>query len=82
MHTGNLLGQIPSPLPNEVFTDLVSTNHFRIERILSQGQQTPTGEWFDQDEHEWVAVIQGEAIRVFISPDTGGQWRVHLGPGD
>lgn len=27
MHTGNLLGQIPSPLPNEVFTDLVSTNH-------------------------------------------------------
>ena len=30
MHTGNLLGQIPSPLPNEVFTDLVSTNHFRI----------------------------------------------------
>ena len=57
MHTGNLLGQIPSPLPNEVFTDLVSTNHFRIERILSQGQQTPTGEWFDQDEHEWVALI-------------------------
>ncbi len=37
MHTGNLLGQIPSPLPNELFTDLVSTNHFRIERILSQG---------------------------------------------
>ena len=82
MHTGNLLGQIPSPLPNEVFTDLVSTNHFRIERILSQGQQTPTGEWFDQDEHEWVALMQGEAILVFITPDTGLQERVHLGPGD
>ena len=82
MHTGNLLGQIPSPLPNEVFTDLVSTNHFRIERILSQGQQTPTGEWFDQDEHEWVALMQGEAILVFITPDTGVQERVHLGPGD
>ena len=53
MHTGNLLGQIPSPLPYDLFTDLVSTNHFRIERILSQGQPTPTGEWFDQDEHEW-----------------------------
>ena len=70
MHTGNLLGQIPSPLPNEVFTDLVSTNHFRIERILSQGQQTPTGEWFDQDEHEWVLLVQGEAILVFITPDS------------
>ncbi len=43
MHTGNLLGQIPSPLPSEVFADLVSTNNVRIERILSQGQQTPTG---------------------------------------
>ena len=55
MHTGNLLGQIPSPLPSEVFADLVSTNNVRIERILSQGQQPPTGEWFDQDaySHAW-----------------------------
>ncbi len=41
MHTGNLLGQIPSPLPSEVFADLVSTNNVRIERILSQ-VSTPT----------------------------------------
>ncbi|WP_043762523.1 cupin domain-containing protein [Aeromonas taiwanensis] len=82
MHTGNLLGKIPSPLPNEVFTDLVSTNHFRIERILSLGHQTPSGEWFDQDEHEWVLLVQGEAILVFITPDTGEQERAHLGPGD
>ncbi len=82
MHTGNLLGQIPSPLPSEVFADLVSTNNVRIERILSQGQQTPTGEWFDQDEHEWVLLVQGEAILIFITPDTGVQERVHLGPGD
>ncbi|MGS3186036.1 cupin domain-containing protein [Aeromonas taiwanensis] len=82
MHTGNLLGKIPSPLPNEVFMDLVSTNHFRIERILSLGHQTPSGEWFDQDEHEWVLLVQGEAILVFITPDTGEQERAHLGPGD
>ncbi|MBS4722523.1 cupin domain-containing protein [Aeromonas caviae] len=82
MHTGNLIGQTPSPLPSEVFADLVSTNNVRIERILSQGQQTPTGEWFDQDEHEWVLLVQGEAILVFITPDTGVQERVHLGPGD
>ncbi|MFM5793163.1 cupin domain-containing protein, partial [Aeromonas caviae] len=60
----------------------ISTNNVRIERILSQGQQTPTGEWFDQDEHEWVLLVQGEAILVFITPDTGVQERVHLGPGD
>ena len=79
MHTGNLLGQIP-PLPSEVFADLVSTNNVRIEHILSQGQQTPTGEWFDQDEHEWVCWcrrghpgLHHTGYRV--------QERVHLGPG-
>lgn len=82
MHTGNLLAHIPSPLPTELFSDLVSTNHFRIERIVSQGQHTPPGEWFDQDEHEWVLVVQGEAILLFLEPEAGAQERVHLGPGD
>ena len=76
MHTGNLLGQIPSPLPSEVFADLVSTNNVRIERILSQGQQTPTGEWFDQDEHEWVIVLKGEARLQFEDSEP-----LHLTPG-
>jgi hypothetical protein len=40
MHTGNLLGQI-SPLPSEVFADLVSTNNVRIERSSPRGRPLP-----------------------------------------
>ena len=33
----------------------------RVERIVSHGQTTPEGEWYDQEEDEWVAVLEGEA---------------------
>ena len=79
MHTGNLLGQIP-PLPSEVFADLVSTNNVRIERILPPRAADPTGEWFDQDEHEWCAGA-GEAILVFITPIPGARTRPSGGRG-
>ncbi len=33
----------------------------RVERIVSHGQVTPEGEWYDQEQDEWVAVLEGEA---------------------
>ena len=33
----------------------------RLERIVSFGQATPAGEWYDQDADEWVALLQGGA---------------------
>ena len=46
---------LPEPLPDdEVFTELISSEGVRIERIVSSGQTTPTGEWYDQDRDEWV----------------------------
>ena len=32
-----------------------------VERIVSNGQTTPEGQWYDQDRDEWVAVLEGEA---------------------
>ena len=40
---------------------LLETADVRIERIVSTGQISPDGFWYDQDEDEWVAVLQGEA---------------------
>ncbi|HOT75400.1 MAG TPA: cupin domain-containing protein [Candidatus Wallbacteria bacterium] len=37
----------------------------RIERILSAGQVSPEGFWYDQDENEWVLLAQGEAKVAF-----------------
>lgn len=41
----------------------------RVERIISHGHTTPEGEWYDQDQDEWVAVIKGEARVAFADGD-------------
>lgn len=37
----------------------------RIERIISYGHHTAAEDWYDQDQHEWVMVMQGEARLEF-----------------
>ena len=61
----------------EVVDHLAVIAGARIERIISTGQSTPPGSWYDQDHDEWVAVVQGEGVVAFEEgPD------VRLGPGD
>ena len=61
MEKGNLF-DLPSPLPAaEVFEALIPDRGVQIERIVSCGQATPEGEWYDQARDEWVALLQGEA---------------------
>ncbi|MCG9676958.1 cupin domain-containing protein [Vibrio sp. Isolate23] len=57
----NLLQSIPEDLSQEVFEDLLSGSSFRLERIVSKGQSSEQGFWYDQDEHEWVIVLTGYA---------------------
>lgn len=45
----------------EQFATLLARPGLRIERIVSTGQCSPPDFWYDQDEGEWVAVLQGEA---------------------
>lgn len=33
----------------------------RLERILSTGQSTSPGQWYDQDGDEWVVLLSGSA---------------------
>ncbi|WP_371826119.1 cupin domain-containing protein [Photobacterium sp. GJ3] len=32
---------------------------------MSRGHQTPDGDWYDQEENEWVMVIQGQTELAF-----------------
>ena len=59
--TENLFENLPSDLPEEVFTQLLCGKEFRMERIVSDGHSSPPDFWYHQDEHEWVLVLQGEA---------------------
>ena len=45
----------------EVFTRLLETPGVRIERIVSTGQASPPGYWYDQPEGEWVLLVSGAA---------------------
>ncbi|WP_182866092.1 cupin domain-containing protein [Rhodopirellula sp. JC639] len=61
----NLFSEVPGSTTKEWVEVLASSPHVRVERIVSTGQSSPDGFWYDQDEHEWVAVIAGEAQLSF-----------------
>lgn len=77
MSSANLYTPLPDARREEVFTDLLTYNGLKIERIVSQGQNTQDGEWYDQHQHEWVLLLQG-AARLEFADGT----EISLGPGD
>jgi cupin 2 domain-containing protein len=64
-HKGNILSPAPANLPQEIMEVILATDSFRLERIVSTGQATPAGEWYDQETHEWVMLLTGEAGLLF-----------------
>jgi cupin 2 domain-containing protein len=58
---GNLLADLAAPLAEEELRTLLTTPDLRIERIVSTGQASPPGFWYDQDWAEWVLVLAGQA---------------------
>lgn len=62
---GNLFVDIPQRLAEEQFTNLLMAPHVRVERIVSTGQASPPGAFFDQDWAEWVLVLEGSASVLF-----------------
>jgi cupin 2 domain-containing protein len=61
MERGNLFANVPDCLPDERFETLLVGSGFRLERIISTGQATPEGQWYDQDGSEWVLLLKGAA---------------------
>lgn len=65
LKTHNLFSQNLDSSVKEIFETLLSTDSFKLERIISTGQSTPPGEWYDQDTHEWVILLSGSAGLLF-----------------
>ena len=76
--TSNLFDDVPRALPAERIDVLLDTPAVRIERIVSLGHATPSGEWCDQARDEWVVVLRGRA-RVRIEGESDD---LALGVGD
>ena len=62
---GNLFSSLPTGRDGEQTTELVADANVRIERIVSTGQASPPGFWYDQDWAEWVLVLSGSAGLLF-----------------
>lgn len=73
----NLFENIPENAPEELVTELLKAGDVRIERIVSSGQASPEGFWYDQSENEWVLLLKGFATLSF---EEGGA--IDLKPGD
>ena len=74
----NLLSPLPDAEAGERLEALLTRPDLRIERIVSRGQASPSGFWYDQPEAEWVMVLTGAARLRFQDE---AEARV-LGPGD
>lgn len=72
----NLFFDLPRADVAEQFQSLLQRGNVRIERITSHGQASPEGFWYEQEQHEWVALLRG-AARLNVSGKI-----VNLGPGD
>ncbi len=75
---GNLFASLPARPDAEEITLLLSAPDVRIARIVSFGQASLPGFWYDQDEAEWVVVLAG-AARLLLEGEASPR---ELEPGD
>ncbi|MDP2628499.1 MAG: cupin domain-containing protein [Nanoarchaeota archaeon] len=61
----NVFAKIPKDIPKEIFETLVKSKSCRIERIISKGHKTPNGEFYNQEENEFVLLVKGFAELSF-----------------
>lgn len=74
----NLFDHLPAALSEELCDTLVENASVRIERIVSFQHGSPQDFWYDQEQNEWVVIIQGSAsIRI-----EGKEPPIKMGPGD
>lgn len=62
---GNLFDAVVRNASEERTAELLARPGVRIERIVSTGQSSPPGFWYDQDWDEWVLLVSGAAALAF-----------------
>jgi cupin 2 domain-containing protein len=74
----NLLRDLPDARRGEIAQRLAGGGAARIERIVSQGQASPPGFWYDQDDAEFVVLLAGAARLRFADGEMvelrSGDW--------
>lgn len=65
MDIKNIFSNISEAGEEEQFSLLAKSPNCRIDRIVSSGHSSPKGFWYDQENDEFVLLLQGEAVLEF-----------------
>lgn len=57
----NIFENIGQAGEEELFDVIQKGTNYRIERIVSAGHSSPEGFFYDQENDEWIMLVQGEA---------------------
>jgi len=77
LRLGNLFKSLPAETDREHVERILENGGMRIERIISRGQPSPDGFWYDQPTAEWVILLKGRATL-----SVAGEGRTNLVAGD
>ena len=61
----NIFDDIKVGNDKEEFIDILKNENIRIERIVSTGQKSEDDFWYDQDENEFILILEGNAVLEF-----------------
>ena len=73
----NIFKDLSGNIEKEIIQVLCEHSNIKIERIVSTGQSSPQGFWYDQNNHEWIIVLKGTGAVEFHKGKT-----VELSEGD
>jgi len=61
----DVAGVSAANIGEEAFNEILARPGLKIERIISRGQTSPPGFWYDQAWNECVVVLKGSATLQF-----------------
>ena len=62
----NIFQNLPEfPQKDEIFETILEAQQIKIEKIVSTGQTSPTGFWYEQQHNEFILLLSGEAELEF-----------------
>ncbi len=65
MEKYNIFDEIPVDKNEEKFFEIFKNEKIKIEKIVSNGQKSPENFWYEQEQSEFVLLLEGFAIVEF-----------------
>ena len=65
MEKYNIFEEIVVDKNEEKFFEIFKNNKIKVEKIVSNGQKSPENFWYEQEESEYILLLEGFAILEF-----------------